>query len=197
GRNLALPWRRRAQRVNLPRFVMLVALYVLATWYAEAFIHTPAQVTLFWPAAGIAYAAVLRYGRRSAWFIPVAVLLAHLIVAKVPLAFLPFSVASNFFGSLAGWWVVRAMGVKPNVTTGSGFGLLPGAIAMVLVSATIGTAGLLFAGMLPAAAAGSAFLKWSMGDFLGIICIGPSMMLLTAPPYTGPNHPRRADYAPE
>ena len=63
------------------RFAWLVALYVLCTWFAESFIRGPAQVTIFWPAAGVAFAAVIRYGWRWALFIPVAVLLGGLAVA--------------------------------------------------------------------------------------------------------------------
>jgi diguanylate cyclase (GGDEF)-like protein len=180
--------------VNGRQFVVFTALYVLGTWYAEAFIHTPSQVTLFWPAAGVAFAAVVRYGWRGALFIPVAVLLAHLIFAKVPASFVPFSVASNLVGSLVGWKVVQAMGVRPNVSLASGVGLVPGAVAMVLVSAAIGTTGLIYAGMMPAAFLVPAFTKWSMGDLLGIICISPSLLLLTAPPWTSPNQPRSSDY---
>jgi diguanylate cyclase (GGDEF)-like protein len=181
--------------VTIARFVVLTALYVLATWYAEAFIHTPAQVTLFWPAAGIAFAAVLRYGWRGSVFIPVAVLIAHIIFAHVPESFLPFSVASNLVGSLAAWQIVRWTGVKPDLTLKSGFSLLPAAMTMVLVSAAIGTTGLVTSGMMPAAFVVPAFLKWSMGDLLGIVCISPSMLILTAPASASPNLPRGSDYA--
>jgi hypothetical protein len=60
------------------RFLLLTGLYLLGIWYAVAFIRTPDEVTLFWPPAGIAFAAVLRYGWRWSVFIPVAVLVAHL-----------------------------------------------------------------------------------------------------------------------
>ena len=46
------------------RFLSLTGLYLLGIWYAVAFISTPDQVTLFWPPAGIAFAAILRYGWR-------------------------------------------------------------------------------------------------------------------------------------
>ncbi len=182
--------------MTIARFLVLTALYILATWYAEAFIHTPAQVTLFWPAAGIAYAVVLRHGWRGSLFIPVAVLIAHMIFAKVPASFLPFSVASNLLGSLVGWKVTQAMGVKPNVTVRSGFGLVPGAVAMVVVSAAIGTVGLVYSGMMPAAFVVPALVKWSMGDLLGIVCMSPTLLVLTARPDSSPSLPGRGDYAP-
>ena len=37
------------------RFILLTGLYLLGTWYADAFIGGPAKVTLFWPAAGVSF----------------------------------------------------------------------------------------------------------------------------------------------
>ena len=85
------------------RFILLTGLYVLGTWYADAFIAGPDQVTLFWPSAGIA----LR--RRAA--LRLALVAVHPggrahrppdLRADVPASFLPFSVMSNFLGALAG-----------------------------------------------------------------------------------------------
>jgi diguanylate cyclase (GGDEF)-like protein len=177
------------------RFILLTGLYMLGTWYADAFIGGPAKVTLFWPAAGIAFAAVLRYGWRWSLFIPLAVLLAHLIYIPVPLAFLPFSVLSNFLGALAGAYVVHASGVPPRISVESGFGMLRGGLVMVVVSAAIGTAGLVAAHMVPLSAAWPAWLKWAMGDLLGIVCIAPTMLLLAAPDSSNPDIPKAADYS--
>src|SRR6476659_11230382 len=79
------------------RFLLLTGLYLLGIWYAVAFIRTPDEVTLFWPPAGIAFAAVLRYGWRSSIFIPVAVLIAHFTFVPVPPKFIPFSVLAVSF----------------------------------------------------------------------------------------------------
>lgn len=178
------------------RFILLTALYLLGTWYATAFIGSPAQVTLFWPAAGVAYAAVLRYGWRHAFFIPVAVLIAHLTFIPVPDAFLPFSVLSNFVGALAGAYVVHATGVLPRVKVSSGFGMLRGGLVMVLVSGAIGTTGLVYSGMVPASDFWTSLFKWAFGDLLGIICVAPSMLLLLAPGVSNnPDFPTEADYS--
>src|SRR5918993_3685829 len=129
------------------RFILLTGFYMLGTWYAEAFIGGASQVTLFWPSAGLALAAVLRYGWRSAGFIPVAVLLAHATFVEVPAKFLIFSVLSNLLGPLAGAYVIRASNVPILIRVASGFGLLRGALVMVAISAGIGTAGLYVSGM--------------------------------------------------
>ena len=177
------------------RFVALTAVYILGTWYSEAFIVGPGQVTLFWPGAGVAFAAVLRYGWRWAAFIPGAVLAAHMFLAEVPPSFLPFSVLSNLVGALAGLLVVRASGVRPQVTLASGLAMFRGGVAMALVAAAIGTVGLLWSGMVTVGASWEAFVKWTLGDLLGIVCIFPGMLLLTSPPSSDPDMPRAAEYA--
>jgi len=90
------------------RFVVLVALYVAGTAFAVRFITSPGAVTLFWPSAGLALAAVIRYGMRWALFVPVAVLVVHLTpISPVAPSFMVFSIVSNTLGVLAGGWLVR------------------------------------------------------------------------------------------
>ena len=177
------------------RFILLTALYVLGTWYADAFIGGSTEVTLFWPAAGVAFAAVLLYGWRGSLFIPIAVLIAHLTFVEVPPAFLPFSMLGNFLGALVGAHVVHANGVQPRISVASGFGMLRGALVMVLTSGFIGTTGLVVAHMVPLADVGPAMLKWSMGDLLGILCIAPTMLLVGGPVSRNPDLPAAADYS--
>ena len=177
------------------RFILLTALYLLGAWYANAFIRAPGQVALFWPASGIAFAAVLRYGWRWSVFIPLAILLVHLLLAPVPTAFLPFSMGSNFFGVLAGVAVVRMTQTQTRISVGSGFGALRGAIITVTVSGLIGCAGLVWSGMMPANEFWPALAKWCMGDLLGIVCIAPSMLILTAPMSRNPDVPPPEDYS--
>ena len=177
------------------RFILLTAAYMAATWYAVAFIGGPNQVALYWPAAGIGYAAILRYGWKSIGFIPVAVVLSHLLFAPVPLAFLPFSALSNVLGALAGAWVVAHSRVIPRLTIASGFIMLRGAAVMVAVSAAIGVWGLHYSGMVTAPEMASAALKWGMGNLLGIVALTPTLLLLAAPSSNNPDLPRETDYS--
>ncbi|MGH8030690.1 MAG: EAL domain-containing protein, partial [Arenimonas sp.] len=59
----------------------------------------------------------------------------------------------------------------------------------------IGAAGLDYAGMLGNVEPLHAFLRWSMGNLLGIIAIGPALLTMTAPHGTHPDLPRASDYA--
>ncbi|GAB2509633.1 sensor domain-containing diguanylate cyclase [Lysobacter humi (ex Lee et al. 2017)] len=167
------------------------ALYVLGIGYSDAFVIGPSHVTLFWPAAGVAFALVGGAGLRWAAVIPVAVLIAHLTITQVPAAFVPFSVASNLAGALAGATLAGRLRGTAFDSAGSLFGFAAGATVMATVAAAIGTFGLVVAGMVPVAAAGTAYTKWALGDLLGIVCIAPTLLLLTrraadvdAPPTT-------------
>ena len=62
---------------------------------------------LFWPAAGIGFAAVLRYGVGFVVVIPLATLLMHLTVVPVPRDFLVYSLASNTIATLAAACLVQ------------------------------------------------------------------------------------------
>ena len=95
----------------------------------------------------------------------------------MPSAFLPFSVASNLLGTLAGYLAAGIPpGTLPNLRVRTGLRLLLASLAMVSVSAAVGTAGLIYAGMIPASAALPALVKWGMGDLLGIVAVAPTMM---------------------
>jgi integral membrane sensor domain MASE1 len=59
--------------------------------------------------------------------------------------------------------------------------MLRGGMAMVLVSGLIGTAGLVYSGMVPRAAFWPSLLTWGMGDLLGIITLAPTLLLVSAP----------------
>lgn len=176
------------------RFIWLTGLYLLGAWYAEVFIRGSGDVTLFWPASGVAYAAIVRYGRRWSVFIPGAVLLYHFLFSPVPPEFLLFSVLSNFLGALAGGFVVHLTPTPPRIGVGSGLNLLRGALAMSAVSALVGCAGLVWSGMIGTSDFWPALTKWSLGDLLGILCVAPSLLQLTAPAASGPDIPRAIDY---
>ena len=178
------------------RFILLTGLYVLGAWFATAFISAPNQVTLFWPASGVAFAAVLRYGPRWCLFPLAPILITHAWFSPVPVSFLPFSVASNVLGSLLGYYIARLPDQQTRMSVRSGFAQLRGGVGMATVSGIVGSLGLVWSGMVPANDFWPAFAKWSMGDLLGIVSVAPSMLLLTADAHAHPDLPRRNDYSP-
>ncbi len=179
----------------MARVILFIVLYLLGAYLADQFIHAPGQVALFWPASGLAIGFLVRYGLH--WVVPliIANLLVHVLISPVPNSFLPFSILSNAIGGLLGAYYVRQKNLHTFMSVKSGFALLRGSMIMAGISALIGTSGLYISGMVEAGALWPALAKWSMGDLLGIICVAPTVFLLTAGRSTNPDQPLNSDYA--
>ncbi|QIL20000.1 EAL domain-containing protein [Thermomonas sp. HDW16] len=148
---------------------------------AVFYLRTPTDVTLFWPAAGIGFAAVIRYGLVEVLIIPAALLLLHLFVLPVPPLFLAYSLVSNTLATLvAGWYVRRSRQHERRIhlRTSDGFMLLRGGVLLSLVSATLGSVGMLHSGMTPSADIPRVFVQWALGDLLGVTCLEPLLIYL-------------------
>jgi diguanylate cyclase (GGDEF)-like protein len=164
---------------TLLRFLVLVGLYVAGVAFVVHFIITPGSVTLFWPMAGLAFAAVLRYGLKWVLFVPVALLVAHLTpVSPVPPDFIVFSLAANTLGTLAGAWLVRRERLPRQMDITFAFRALRGGLLMAAVSAAIGVSGMVASGMIEESAVADAMVKWFLGDLLGVLGVAPALLLL-------------------
>ena len=175
------------------RWALLVALYFAGSVVAVFFLRTPSDVTLFWPAAGIGFAAVVRYGLWYATALPVATLLVHSLVVPVPEAFLPYSIASNALATALGGWYVRRRVPVIHLRSADGFLLLRGSLLVSVVSAAVGVAGMVQARMVAAHDAPGAMLQWALGDLLGLASIAPLGLYLIGGGLAGPSpHRSRA-----
>ena len=157
----------QARLASVLRGALLTGLYFAGAVIAVFYLRPPADVTLFWPAAGIGLAAVLRYGLWQTLTIPVAMLLLHLFVVPVPPVFLGYSLASNTLATLlAGWYVRRGhdRNRRIHLRTSDGFLLLRGGLLLSVVSAGIGSVGMLHAGMAPAGEIARLFLQKAGGS---------------------------------
>jgi len=168
----------RAPGGLLRRFVLLTGLYFAGAVLASLYLRTPEDVTLFWPSAGIGYAAVVRFGLGWVVVIPAAVGLLHALVVPVPQEFLPYSIGSNTLATLLAGWYARRRRRALQLEIGDGLMLLRGGLLLSFTSAAIGTVGLVEAGMVPVEQAGRALLLWLLGDLLGITTVAPSLSLL-------------------
>ncbi len=162
------------------------ALYFAGGALSEMLLRDDAWVTLFWPAAGIGLAGVVRYGWRSAWFIPLALLVFHTTLVPAPPLFVVFSLLANTLAALAGGWVASRRPVQ-EVTLMGAFMLLLGGALMSLISTVIGVAGLRYAGMLAAPDTLTAALRWFLGNLLGVIAVTPALLLYARPATAGFN----------
>ncbi len=178
----------------MTRVLLFFVLYLLGAYLAEAFIHAPGQVSLFWPSSGLALGFLIRYGLRWLIALVFAIVLVHLFISPVPISFLFFSVMSNVTGGALAAIYVRRKNLPTFISVRSGFVLLRGGIIMASVSALIGTFGLHVADMIDSETLWPAFAKWVMGDLLGIISVAPTVFLLTTHPSTNPDQPLNSEY---
>lgn len=171
----------QAYLASVLRGALLTGLYFAGAVAAVFYLRTPSDVTLFWPAAGVGLAAVIRYGLWQTITIPIAMLLLHLFVVPVPPLFMAYSLASNTLATLlAGWYVRRGQqhDRRIHLRTADGYMLLRSGLLLSVVSAAIGTAGMLHAGMAPTTELARVFLQWTLGDLLGVTCLGPLLLYL-------------------
>ena len=168
-----------AGMASVLRGALLTGLYFAGAVVAVLYLRTPADVTLFWPAAGIGYAVVLRYGLKFAPTIALAQLLLHLLLVPVPTTFLLFSVASNSVATVLACAYVQHRRTRLLFRIDDGLLLLRGGLLLSCISAAIGTMGMLQAGMAPATDLPRVALQWFLGDLLGITAVTPSLLFLS------------------
>lgn len=160
------------------RFALLTGLYYVGAAITVLYLQTPADVVLFWPAAGIGFAYVLRYGLRYAPAVPLAQLLLHLTVNPVPALFIPYSIGADYVALIMACLYVHSRNAELQFRIKDGLLLLRGGFVISLFSAGIGTLGMLHAGMVSAEAVPRAFLQWSLSNLLGVTAITPNALLL-------------------
>ena len=156
----------------------LTGLYLALGWIALLTVG-PNEVTLMWPATGITYGALLFFGPRW-WPLPaISVLLLHLTVSPVPLSFIPWSVAGNVAGALAGVWFVRRFvpDLHKRFDVATGAGVLCGGVVLAVISACFGAFGMLLSGQSQIDSLVTDVVRWAIGDFFGIIAVMPAVLL--------------------
>ncbi|MDP1697094.1 MAG: EAL domain-containing protein [Xanthomonadaceae bacterium] len=160
------------------RVVVLLGLYLAGAALSLHLIHAPGEVALFWPASGLAFAVVLRYGLRWWWFVPVGNLLMHGLLDPVAWNFLPFSVFSNALGVIAGAWLVQRHANMPRLSVAYGLSILEGGLLLAAISGLIGAVGLYVAGLSNLLQMPVNFLRWALGDALSVAAITPIALQL-------------------
>ncbi len=161
------------------RFLVLVGLFLAGAETAVLFLSDSNRITLIWPPAGLAYAALLIWGLRWWPFIAVSVLILHFVVSPVPSLFVPYSLLSNVLPPVIGVALVRRFQPEAPVrfSVRSGLTLLQGGLVMVGLSALIGVTGLVHAGMLEREAFLPGLAQWALSNLFGVITIAPAAML--------------------
>jgi integral membrane sensor domain MASE1 len=165
----------------------LAALYFAAARLGHA-LGVIGPVTPVWPPAGIALAAVLRFGRRALPGIAAGALLAS-VSAGDPLATACGIAAGNTLEALTGAWLLRRCvgfdGSLSRLRDVLGLVVLAAPLSAA-VSATAGVISLFLGGVLQWDACGAVWGVWWLGNAVGDLVVAP--LLLTA--LTGSGVPR-------
>jgi anti-anti-sigma factor len=138
-------------------------------------------VTPIWPPTGIALVALLRYGPRVWPGITVAA-----FAVNVPLAgWVPGAViaAGNTLAPLLAARLLRAAGFRRELDRlRDALALVSlGALTAMTVSATVGTAALWLAGIVPGDALAATWSVWWAGDATGILIFAPLLLSIRRP----------------
>jgi len=164
-----------SQRIVLLNFALAVAYF--ATGYLGLEIAGYARsVTLVWPPAGIAFAALVLGGRRLWPGIALGAFLVNITTGVTTAVALGIA-TGNTLGALAGLLLVERIRLQaPLGRRRDVVGLIVAAVCFAVVSASIGVATLRLGGVVPSEQASGAWLWWCVGDGVGILLIAPVLL---------------------
>jgi len=142
------------------------------------------RVTMLWPPAGIALAAVLLGGEWVWPGIAVASLLVSLSTHTPPIAAVVIA-AGNTLAALGGGRLLRRVGFSNRLErVRDVLSLLAlGVVVSPVISAVVGSAALNLAWRVPSARVLQSGLSWWLGDAMGILLVAPVLLTCLAPPF--------------
>jgi signal transduction histidine kinase/integral membrane sensor domain MASE1/CheY-like chemotaxis protein len=164
--------------------IAVAALYFGAAKAGLALASLAPQVTLVWPATGLALAAVLLFGLRVWPAIALGAFLANVTTEAPPLVAAGIA-AGNTLEAVTGGWLLERAGFRPRL------GRLEDALALVvcgalvstLVSATIGVTSLCAGGLQPWSQFEALWSTWWLGDAGGDLVVAPLLLCWAGRPW--------------
>ena len=177
-----------ATRAQAAALVAAVALaYYAAARIGLALAFEGSNASPVWPPSGIAFAALLLWGRRVLPGVALGALVANVVVFAANRAAEPGVIAAVSLGIMAGNVAEALVGVaalRRWVGAASPFERLVDVAKFVLavlgactISAAVGTACLVASGIVPAGAAGTVALTWWTGDATGALVVAPLLIV--------------------
>lgn len=137
------------------------------------------QVTPLWPPTGVALACLLLLGGRVWPGIALGAFLVNAPIGPSTPAIIAITMG-NTLAPLCAYWMLRRVGFRielDRLRDGLALVLL-GAMAGMLVSATIGSGALRAAGAVPANDFWAVWSVWWTGDAMGVLVIAPLLLVL-------------------
>jgi PAS domain S-box-containing protein len=179
-----MPFAARSVLRYVVGVVLLAALYAAAAWVGLRYVTIGHSVSLVWPSAGIAFAALVLLGPRY-W--PGVALGAFAANASTPVplaAAIGIAAGNTLEALLAAYLLRRVAGSRPQLEDPlQARTLLLIAIPTgAIVAALVGVGALLATGALGSLAAAHALASWWAGDALGMIVVAPVLFSWSAHP---------------
>ena len=176
--------RRFAKAEYLLGIFLLAGAYFVTGRFGLSLAFEPEQVTLIWPPAGIAVAALILFGRKM-WPAIFIGAFAVNITQNEPF-FVAFMIAcGNTMAGLSAEYLIRRVvsDFHPTLYRMKGFVafVLCGALAASVVSATIGSASLAAGGLIEWSEYVHTWVTWWIGDSVGILIVGSLLLTLSKP----------------
>jgi PAS domain S-box-containing protein len=164
--------------------VLLAVSYGAAAWLGLRYVTIGYSVSLLWPPAGIAFAALVLLGVHY-W--PGIAIGAFLVNAATPIplaAAAGIALGNTLEALLAATLLIRVAGSRPQLEDPRQTRrfILVAAPAGALVAGLVGVGALIVTGALQAGAARQALPIWWAGDLLGMLVVAPVLFSWTARP---------------
>ena len=164
-----------------PWLLLAVALLYLAAARGGLMVAVVGgTVTLVWAPSGIALAALLVYGRRMALAVFLGAFLANAWTGIPPQAALCIALGNTLEALAAAALLGRVAGFDNSLGTLRNTLALIGCAALLstMLSASVGVATLALLGTVDSAGYATVWLKWWLGDMMGVLVVTPLLLLL-------------------
>ena len=165
--------------VALLKLVLLAAVYALLGWLILKYLSLRhGYVSLIWPSAGLALAALLVGGKRYVVGVWLGAFVINLTIGSAPAVAASVALGCALSALTSYALLVRNSAFSADLRRPGDYLYLAGAGAIgAAVSAGVGVATLVLAGGIAAAAQFGALLNWWQGDTLGIFLLTPLLLI--------------------
>jgi PAS domain S-box-containing protein len=162
---------------NVYAVLFVAAVYFLTARLGLLLATVQGNVSLVWPPTGIALAALFLCGPRVWPGLAVGAFLATASTGA-PLGFAAVTGVGNSLEAVVGWWLLVRLGFDARLRRIRDILLLLvlGAYLPTMVSASLGTLGLVINGMLPWSGFWGLWWVWWLGDAMGVVLLTPLLL---------------------
>ena len=177
-----MTWKDRC--IDVSWLAGTAAVYALLAKIVLTSYSTNGMVTIFWPGAGVALAAVLLGGRRYSASLFIGAIAGQIWAGQAPGPATVIALGNVLEALLGAWLLLRDGPFETSLRSSRDFFrlcYLAGALSP-FIGASIGVATLLQSGQIAAGDVGHEFALWWMGDMLGIVVVAPLLMVWRQPP---------------